>query len=81
MGGWGETKIGGGSLGAGVRIFNFFADVISERPFIHESCPLRCNPPSHGEEAYLTKRFQPVHQQEELVGVMLLRSNRTNRSS
>ena len=30
---------------------------------------------------YLTKRFHPVHQQEELVGTMLLRSSRTNGSS
>ena len=30
---------------------------------------------------YLTNRFQPVHQQEELVGAMLLRSSRTKRSS
>ena len=29
----------------------------------------------------LSKRFQPVHQQEELAGVMLLRSSRTNGSS
>ena len=38
------------------------------------------NPPWRGEGAYLTKRFHPVHQQGELVGVMLLRSSRTNRS-
>ena len=31
--------------------------------------------------AYLTKRFQSVHQQEEVVGAMLLRSSRTNGSS
>ena len=31
--------------------------------------------------ALLTKRFQPVHQQEELVGAMLLGSIRTNGSS
>ena len=34
-----------------------------------------------GEGVYLTKRFQPVHQQEELVRAMLLRSIRTNGSS
>ena len=33
-----------------------------------------------GKGAYLTKRFQPVHQQEELVGAMLLRLSRTNGS-
>ena len=32
-----------------------------------------------GEGARLTKRFQPAHQQEELVGVMQLRLSRTNR--
>ena len=30
---------------------------------------------------YLTKRLKPVHQQEELVGAMLLRSSRRNGSS
>ena len=34
--------------------------------------PPRWNPPQRGKGAYLTKRFQPVHQQEELVGTMLL---------
>ena len=33
------------------------------------------------EGAYLTKRLHPVHQQEQLVEAMLLRSSRTNRSS
>ena len=44
-------------------------------------CPPSMNPPWRGEEAYLTNRFQPVHQQEELVGAILLCSIRTNRSS
>ena len=39
------------------------------------------NPPWHGEGAYLTKRLHPMHQNGELVGTMLLRSSRTNRSS
>ena len=41
----------------------------------------RWNPPWRGEGAYLTKRFQPVHQQEELLGAMLIHLNRTNRCS
>ena len=45
----------------------------------YEVIPPRWNPSWHGEGAYLTKTFQPVHQQEELVGAMLLRSMRTNR--
>ena len=40
--------------------------------------PLRGNPTLCDEGVYLTKRFHPVHQQEELVGAMLLRSSRTN---
>ena len=44
-GGWGQTKIGGGSLWVGVRIFNFFANVISVRLLIHESRSPRCNSP------------------------------------
>lgn len=36
-GGWGQTKIGGWSLWVGVWIFNFFGNVISVRPLIHES--------------------------------------------
>ena len=35
--------------------------------------------PWSGESSNLTKSFQPVHQQEELVGAMLLRSVRINR--
>ena len=31
--------------------------------------------------AYLTKRIQAVHQQQQLVGAMLLRSSRINGSS
>ena len=44
-------------------------------------CSSWWNPPWHGEGDYLTKRFQPVHQQEELVGAMLVRLIRTNKSS
>ena len=40
----------------------------------------RNNPPWRSEGAYLTKRFIKVHQQEQLVRAMLLRSIRTNRS-
>ena len=43
--------------------------------------PPRLSSPWHGEGAYLTYRFQAVHQQEELVRAMLLRSSKTNRSS
>ena len=43
--------------------------------------PPRRNPPWRGEGATLTKRFQPVHQQEEFVGAMLLRLIRINWSS
>ena len=39
------------------------------------------NPPWHVEGAYLTKKFKPLYQQEVIVGMMLLRSSRTNRSS
>ena len=55
---------------------------VQEQLFLHtEEYPPQWNPPWRGKGAYSTKRFQPVHQQEELVGVMLLRSNRTNGSS
>ena len=46
--------------------------------------PHRWNPPWYGEGEEgggVSKRFQPLHQQEELVGAMQLRLNRTNRSS
>ena len=36
----------------------------------YEVIPPRWKPPWHGEGAYLTRTFQPVHQQEELVGVI-----------
>ena len=48
---------------------------LSTRP-----APCRWNPPPGGGRG-VSKRFQPVHQQEELVGAMQLRLNRTNRSS
>ena len=38
------------------------------------------NPPWRGEEADLTKKFETVHQQKKLLGPILLRSIRTNRS-
>ena len=41
----------------------------------------RRNPPWHDEGTYLTKRFNPVDQQEELVGAMLLHSSRTSRTN
>ena len=47
----------------------------------YTSTPPRWNPPRRGDGAYLTKRFQSVHQQKELVGAMLLRLSRTNGSS
>ena len=51
------------------------------RVAIYDIYPPRWNPPWRGEGAYLTKSFQSEHQQEELVGAMLLCSIRTNRSS
>ena len=43
--------------------------------------PPRWNSPWRGERIYLTKRFQPFHQQEELIRVMPLRLSRTKWSS
>ena len=45
-----------------------------------QALPPRWNPPWRGEGAYLTKRLQPVYQQEQLFGAMLLRFSRTNKS-
>ena len=49
---------------------------IQEQLFLHKE-----EYPPQWKGDYLTKRFQPVHQQEEFVGAMLLRSNRINGSS
>ena len=46
--------------------------------FVTCLAPFRWNPPWRGERSYLTRRFQPVHQEEELVEVMLPRSSRKN---
>ena len=43
--------------------------------------PPRWKPPWHGDGAYITKRFHPVHQQKELVGAMLLRLSLTSRTN
>ena len=48
---------------------------------VYKTRPPRWKLPEDVEGVYVTKTFQPVHQQEELVRAMLLRSIRTNRSS
>ena len=50
-----------------------------QRLFLQSKCP-SMKPSSRGEGAYLAKRFQPVCQQEELVGATLLRLGRTDES-
>ena len=64
--------------------FKILNDFFSNSPLwiaYYVLLPPRWNPSWRGEGAYLTKRFQAVHKQEELVGAMLLCSIRTNTSS
>ena len=63
-------------------LYNFDINVCNKRPLLYTFYPPSWwNPPSRGEGACLTKRFQLGHQQEELLGVILLLSSRTNGSS
>ena len=63
-------------------VFNVLPFCLSSALFVFRKVvPHEWNPPWRVEGAYLTKSFKPVHQQDELVGAMLLRSIRVTGSS